>query len=84
MKQDTQRAFHMVMKEKHQWGNKPGKGLTKALQEKKIASFISKMKDEKGDMVHSSLEMASIHTIVSFIEGGSVRKQYGRAKEKRR
>lgn len=58
--QETKGAFFMVMKEKYQWGNKPGKLLAKILWEKKNVSFVLKIRDEKGEMVYSSSEIARV------------------------
>lgn len=57
LEQDKKHAFHIVDKERYQWGNKAGKWLARVVKEKKCLSFIPKIKNDDGEMVHSSPEI---------------------------
>lgn len=48
LEQDKKRAFHIVNKERYQWGNKLGKWLGRVVREKKSLSFIKKFKMPRG------------------------------------
>ena len=59
LKQEKKCAFHMVNRKRYQWGNKSGKWLARAIREKKC-SFIPKIKNHQGEMVHSSPEIVEV------------------------
>lgn len=50
----------MVTKDRYQWGNKSGRWLAKAVSDKKHETYISKIRNDKGGMMHSSPEIAEV------------------------
>lgn len=44
MEQETRQEFNRVIKERHKWGNKPGKHLAKILRNKKTLKLYRKDK----------------------------------------
>lgn len=59
MEQETRREFNRVTQERYKWGNKPGKHLAKIFINKKTLNYIEKIKNERGEIVNKTTDIAS-------------------------
>lgn len=58
MEQEERREYYRVLQERFKWGNKPGKYLAKMIRKKKSLNYIEKIKNEKGEVVNKTTDIA--------------------------
>lgn len=58
MEQEERREFNRVLQERFKWDNKPGKYFAKMIRKKKLLNYIEKIKNEKGELVNKTTDIA--------------------------
>lgn len=58
MEQKTRREFNRVSHERYKWSNRPGKHFAKILRNKKTLNYIEKIKNERGEIVNKTTDIA--------------------------